>query len=471
MKLITALFLLISLVNAQEKYTTIKTSCIQQSEHSGKSLDQLKQILLGQAKQEALGELYGQLMYSKTDMTDGKIMSEQIRQRAVGSVRVEGNPKFYNGSDFGSICADVTSYITKKDLEKYSPKKATLKHYCFNDSTVAMKDIKKYAKFGAYKEIISQFKPALKLSNEQSESFIHGFKISNDNFDFDTASYCFDAVATILPYELEIGNKTVSKKHDKIKPLNNDKLDDTIYGKWYGALWWEKVNYSVFMELTIKKNNTFNVRWFRGDEFDANYAGQVLHNNNKVMLLSDVEKVKTWNAYSYDLNFDKNNLILNGKSPTTKTLTGVKLVKVKKFPEENIISNTDNLNGLWYGYQKDCSSDYKYGMLHIKINGNNITKFWYDSGDNYGYYDLHPLIQDNRVYAPEEDNQDKYFVNDVNMNIKYKKAGTVGFDLKFINGKLIGKRLNSDDKCKNTKIYLEKVSELPPFPIKKAMLK
>ena len=215
MKLIAVLFLLISLVNAQDKYTTIKTSCIQQSEHSGKSLDQLKQILLGQAKQEALGELYGQLMYSKTDLVDGKIMSDNIRQRAIGSVRVQGNPKFYNGSNFGSICADVTSYITKKDLEKYSPKKTTLHHYCFNDSTVAMKDIKRYAKFGAYKEIISKYKPSLRLSNEQAENFIHGFEISNDNFDFDTASYCFDAVATVLPYEFEVGGK-LTKTNKKL---------------------------------------------------------------------------------------------------------------------------------------------------------------------------------------------------------------------------------------------------------------
>lgn len=227
MKLLTVLFLLITLVSAQEKYTADKTVCIQQSEHSAKTLGQLKEILVNQAKQEALAELYGQLMYSKTDLKDGKIMSDEIRQRAIGVVRTLGNPKFYNGSNFGSICVDTKFYTTKKDLEKYSPKKVSLTNYCFNNPNVALNKVKYEAKHGAYKEIISQYNPSLVLSNKQAEQYIHGFKVSNDTFDFDTASYCFDAVGTILPYELDIEQSSkkitsnLSSKCGEILNINN----------------------------------------------------------------------------------------------------------------------------------------------------------------------------------------------------------------------------------------------------------
>lgn len=375
MKLIAALFLLLTLVNGQEKYTTIKASCIQQSEHSGKTLDQLKEILLGQAKQEALGELYGQLMYSKTDLQDGKLVSDEIRQRAVGSVRVEGNPKFYNGKDFGSICADVKSYITKKDLEKYSPKEVKLNRYCFNDPSVAMNKIKSEAKYGAYKEIISQYKPSLKLSNEQAEKFIHGFTISNDKFDFDTASYCFDAVGTILPYELEMGGN--DKKVAKSKNTTNKNIkkeisimSNTIYGKWHGSYYWKESKKFLMMNIEIKDDNTFKATWDKGNKIkNTYYTGTVMKSKRKVILVPDQKNPiggeSGWTTDTLQLIFDEDNLILEGKIMNYDSKSGARFVKVDKFPLEYTIENAnDDINGKWYGWMQ-CSNEYYYLTMDI----------------------------------------------------------------------------------------------------------
>ncbi|QOY53003.1 hypothetical protein [Candidatus Sulfurimonas baltica] len=219
MKLLLSLLMLLTVANAQDKLETSKTSCIQQSVYPNKTLDEQKKILIEKAKQKSLEELYGTLIVSKTDIENGKLVSDAIKSRAVGAVRVKGNPSFYNGKNLGEICTDVNVYITKKDLEKYRPKKVSLTHFCFNDPAVAMKDIKQQAKYGAYKEMISQYKASLKLSGEQSEQLIHEFVISNDKFDFDTASYCFNAVGTILPYELEMDENIQIKKVTSIKEV------------------------------------------------------------------------------------------------------------------------------------------------------------------------------------------------------------------------------------------------------------
>ena len=224
MKIVLSILLLLTLVNA-DKLETSKTSCIQQSAYADKTLAEQKKILVEKAKQESLEELYGTLISSSIDIKDGKLISDSIKSRAVGAVRVKGNPSFYNGKNLGEICADVKVYITKKDLEMYRPKKVTLTHFCFNNPAVAMKDIKQQSKYAAYKEIVSQYKPSLKLSAEEAEKLIHGFKISNDNFDFDTASYCFNAVGTVLPYEVEMGvniqtKKVVSKK----EPISKNQI-------------------------------------------------------------------------------------------------------------------------------------------------------------------------------------------------------------------------------------------------------
>ena len=204
-----------------DKYKTKKTSCILQSNYPEKKLDELKSILLDKAKQEALVELYGHMIYTKTDIKNGQIENDEVRQRAIGAVRVEGTPKYYNGQNFGEVCVDVNAYVTKKDIEKYSPKKIELKHFCYANPDVAVSQVKTKARAAGYIETLVQVKPSLKsLQPEQAEKLIHGFTISNDSFDFDTGAYCYDAVATILPYELELGGviqKSTGKNTDTMQ--------------------------------------------------------------------------------------------------------------------------------------------------------------------------------------------------------------------------------------------------------------
>lgn len=207
MKLIYIILLLLSTLFADNIYkTTTKNSCIQQSVHCGKSLAQQKKLLIEQAKQESLEELYGTLIFSKTDLKNGKITNNEVRSRAVGSVRVQGDPKFYNGKNLGEICTEVKSYITYKDIKKYTPKEVKLKRFCYNNPNAKIADIKTNANYDAYKKVITQYKPTLKnISNQNAAKLIHGFKKSNEDLsNIAMGLYCFDAVATVLPYEFEM---------------------------------------------------------------------------------------------------------------------------------------------------------------------------------------------------------------------------------------------------------------------------
>ena len=301
MKLLLSLLLLLTMVNAEDKLSTAKTSCIQQSLYPNKTLDEQKKILIEKAKQESLEELYGTLISSSTDIQDGKMMSDSIKSRAVGAVRVDGNPSFYNGMNLGEICTDVKVYITKKDLEKYSPKKVSLTHYCFNDSAVAMKDIKQEAKYGAYKEIISQYKPSMKVSGKDAEQFIHGFIISNDEFDFDTASYCFNAVGTVLPYELEIQSSSPDKSLEStnqiipkiIKPAGTKILAMTGDGS-------QLKPYDISIqnqEVKYKKNDTYS--WFKFT-LDKAQIVNFYENGDPIYLFnllnSDMSQIDRWSS-------------------------------------------------------------------------------------------------------------------------------------------------------------------------------
>lgn len=216
MRLLLALLLVTNIVYGNTKLETLKTSCILQSEYSGKTLEQQKEILINQAKRDALEELYGSLIVSKTNVENGKLISDKIKQKAIGAIRIKGNPKFYNGQNFGEICSDIKAYITEKDLEKYSQKQVSLKNFCFNDTTVATKDVRYKAKEKAYREILTKYKPSLRnISLEEAQELIHKFTISKDKFDFNTGSYCFDAIGSVYPYELELYKVKPNKKTTK----------------------------------------------------------------------------------------------------------------------------------------------------------------------------------------------------------------------------------------------------------------
>lgn len=72
MKLLLTLFLL-SLTLQSKNIESTKQTCIQQSAYPNKTLAEQKKILIEQAKQESLEELYGALIFSSTDIENGKL--------------------------------------------------------------------------------------------------------------------------------------------------------------------------------------------------------------------------------------------------------------------------------------------------------------------------------------------------------------------------------------------------------------
>jgi hypothetical protein len=220
-KIIFSLLLMLNL-NASSKFETSKTTCILQSNYNDTTLNELKKILIDQSKQEALEELYGNIIYSKIEIKDGKLISDEIRSRAIGAVRISGNPNFYNGKNLGEICADVKAYITKKDLQKYSPKEVILTHYCYTNKSTALGELKNQAKQQAYIEMITSLKPSLKyITFNEAEKLVSDFSMTNEKFDISSSAYCFDAKASLMPYELEMIVKQSSKS--KVKTSSSNK--------------------------------------------------------------------------------------------------------------------------------------------------------------------------------------------------------------------------------------------------------
>lgn len=444
--IVSLLFLLIAL-NAQN-ITSLKTSCIQQSAYPNKTLNEQKKILIEKAKQESLEELYGTLIVSSTDIVNGKLKSDEIKSRAVGAVRVKGNPGFYNGKNLGEICADVTSYITPEDIIKFSPTKVSLTGFCFNDTNVAMKDIKTQARLSAYREMIVQYKPSLKnVSKEKAESLIHGFKESNSNFDFEKASYCFNAVGTILPYELEMGGDlkpNISKK-------NNSKNDNII--RLFGIY---KCGDYTTSENKLFEDKKVTNKFYRADEFEGEYSGTYLATSQRLNFYNNptFDKViksnsSGWRTGDFELQYVDNNT-LNGK--ITKVCNDkVNLKKIKVLPSENYQKIPGYKNTKWFGMY-NCGQGYTQTELTLNEDGS-ATQRLYRYGEFEGIINGTYMSNGSKLaFYPNN----KYIDTIIKGNMN--RWNTVPFNGNIKNDYEFKGTMNSSG-CSN--IYLRKVKSLP----------
>lgn len=214
----------------EQKYSTFKESCVLQSEHRDSDQDQLKMILMEQVKRDAVEELFGTMLKSKTEVVDGKLVSDKVKQVAVGSVRIKGKPEFYNGNNWGEVCTKAEAYITEEDFQKYKPQSVSIQHFCYNNPNIPLNELKAEAEFSAYKKVISKFKPNMKnISNEQAESYIHGFQKSNENLDIQTGVFCMDITANLFPYELELGANESESFKETAASTSKNALTVTFY--------------------------------------------------------------------------------------------------------------------------------------------------------------------------------------------------------------------------------------------------
>jgi len=199
---------------------TTKKACILQSEYPNKNQNQLKKILVDKIKANSVEELYGTMIYNSTILKNGKITDNETRSKIVGTVRIKGNPIFFNGDNFGEICAEVTTYITPKDIQKFTPKTIKFNDICMVDDKVSLNNLKQKVKNKAYKNIVTSYNLKLQnISANKAKSLIHKFIIKNEKFDVNTGAYCISGKATILPYELEM----IDSKN--IKEVNKNKID------------------------------------------------------------------------------------------------------------------------------------------------------------------------------------------------------------------------------------------------------
>jgi len=96
--IVYVLILLTSLFASTDKNLITKEVCVNVFNYGGNNLEQLKQILLTKAKKSLLEE---ELKYNIP----------------IDTIKIKGEPEFYNGDNLGEICIKLTAYLIQKKLK------------------------------------------------------------------------------------------------------------------------------------------------------------------------------------------------------------------------------------------------------------------------------------------------------------------------------------------------------------------
>jgi hypothetical protein len=190
----------------KEKEVT-KISFVNQANYENSSMDQIKEILLKKAKEDAAAEIFGDFVKESTLISNGKLLKDEIVSENNGIVHIKGTPKYKNGKNFGDIQVTITAYATVAEIESMQIHKIILKEYVYTNPDMPLKDLKRAAEDAFLVEAIAKKKPDIKASRNKillARKYAKAININDIHFDVKSVSYVISGEVDYIPYFLSI---------------------------------------------------------------------------------------------------------------------------------------------------------------------------------------------------------------------------------------------------------------------------
>lgn len=194
-------FFLCSNSLASSTQVRINKSYCTQATHF-KNEDDLKRDLLINAKRIAVNELFGEMISATTSVQDFVFTSDQINTSSVGFVRIDGNPKYYNGSGLTEVCVEINAYSSPIDRQKFKPEEIVRK-YCATNSELTTRELKNFARNQVFIEELHAYDSSLKkYTNTQLLRLVKKKRYSDEGFIPETETFCTKGTGLITPIEV-----------------------------------------------------------------------------------------------------------------------------------------------------------------------------------------------------------------------------------------------------------------------------
>jgi hypothetical protein len=165
------------------------------------NLDDLKADVLLQAKRQAVGELFGELISASTQVENFAVTSDQIRALSAGFVRVREDI-YSHGPNLAEVCVTIAAYTTAEDRTKFEPV-AVEKRNCVTDAAMSVGQIRTFAQEEVLVQAIIEYDR--RLADTERESLLRLLRrveYTESGFATGTESYCVTAQGEVTPVEV-----------------------------------------------------------------------------------------------------------------------------------------------------------------------------------------------------------------------------------------------------------------------------
>ena len=191
-----------------------KKVCKNVSSHAAKSIAEIKQALIISAKKLALSEFFGEVISSRSKVSNFKLDYAIVSTGSFGIVRTKGSPRYFNGKSLGEICVEGEFFITATDMKRLQPRTVTQDNVCFSNENLSLRGLKERLRDRVITVLVTKASPSLGVVHARDlSSLVRNLKLASERYFVATSAVCADASAEIIPLEIEAFARNRSKVH------------------------------------------------------------------------------------------------------------------------------------------------------------------------------------------------------------------------------------------------------------------
>lgn len=181
---------------------TNKQVCLSAIGMGWTSSEEAQRHLVNIAKREAVAELFGEMIWSMSEVKDLMLTRDEMQSSSAGLIRMRGTPRFSNGASFGDVCVVAELYVLKEDVQRLQPR-TVRKKVCVADPRLSSGELRQLAERQAQVQAVQDFEPGLHRTDEDFVlRLLHEARIEEAGFIADTLTYCATASGRVYPIEL-----------------------------------------------------------------------------------------------------------------------------------------------------------------------------------------------------------------------------------------------------------------------------
>ncbi len=191
------------------------STCMDLGKTDGASMEELKQVLLQKLRRNAVDVLFGKVYYQQKTGLDKKSYAGGYVDKVADQLEFQTQPEFYNGKQFGELCARAWVSMPARRVPTISPRVVRLDNFCYQaDPGQSRETLRKLATTAAVDRVLENIAPGSLVPLQYRQQIEDGATINGDLRKLDEKTYCLSISINVIPLQVNLLEGKNKKKKE-----------------------------------------------------------------------------------------------------------------------------------------------------------------------------------------------------------------------------------------------------------------